>query len=262
MLVKTIALFFTLTSVALACEMDCRRGVSGDFADVYKPIIDMSVNRLQDQLTSSIPKVSVPPKITTHVSNGELVDDIRASIKSTLEQFANTELSKPRLAEGFYQVIFNEENPYKGDCNNPRRLTRKMPPKGESWTLEECEKMDYRCGNPPSICHFLDDVKERCIGRMRREIGEHASFDNGVLVKNLAKDTRRSIHRTLAKHGVGQLSEDKAVSTYVTKVVASIVGTLDQWIEKDVGQLCEGPDQEEVCNSWNDDIKKKILVWP
>ncbi|ORE16823.1 hypothetical protein BCV71DRAFT_244378 [Rhizopus microsporus] len=242
--------------------MDCRRGVSGDFADVYKPIIDMSVNRLQTQLTSSIPKVSVPSKITTHVSNEELVDDIRASIKSTLEQFANTELSKPRLAEGFYQVIFNEENPYKGDCNNPKRLTRKMPPKGESWTLEECEKMDYRCGNPPSICHFLDDVKERCIGRIRRQVGEYASFDNGVLVKNLAKDTRRSIHRTLAKHGVGQLSEDKAVSTYVTKVVASIVGTLDQWIEKDVGQLCEGPDQEEICNSWNDDIKKKILVWP
>ncbi|KAG0756679.1 hypothetical protein G6F21_010767 [Rhizopus arrhizus] len=244
------------------CEMDCRRGVSQNFADYYTPVVQMSVDSLESQLTSSLQKVKIPTKITDQVPSTELTQDMQNAIHSSLQNFVKVATSKPRLAEGFYQVIFNEELPYKGDCNNPKRLTRKMPPPGESWTIEECEKMDYRCGNPPSICHFLDEVKQRCIGRMRKQLGEYASFDSGILVRSLVKDTRRSIYSTLANHGVGQLSEDKSVETFVARLVTTIVGALNKWVAVDVANLCETPGQEDACNKWDNEIKKEILKWP
>ena len=139
MLVKTIAIFLTMTTAVFGCEMDCRRGVSQNFADYYTPVVQMSVDSLESQLTSSLQKVKIPTKITDQVPSTELTQDMQNAIHSSLQNFVKVATSKPRLAEGFYQVIFNEELPYKGDCNNPKRLTRKMPPPGESWTIEECK---------------------------------------------------------------------------------------------------------------------------
>jgi hypothetical protein len=122
--------------------------------------------------------------------------------------------------------------------------------------------MDYRCGNPPSICYFLEDVKQRCIGRMRRQLTEYASFDNGALVKSLVKDTRKSIYDTLSNNGVGKLSENNQVEAYVAKLVSAAIRTLDIWVADDVRQLCEKPSQKELCNSWDDKIRREILKWP
>ncbi|KAI8981663.1 hypothetical protein BDF20DRAFT_817399 [Mycotypha africana] len=264
MLLNKIVLFVaaSFTSVVLACEMDCRRGVSKGFAEFYTPVVRDIVDNLNSQLTKSIAKVTVPSIITNEVDKSELLEDLETSIESSLESFITVATSQSKLAEGFYQVIFNEELPYKGDCNNPKRLTRKMPPAGESWTLEECQKMDYRCGNPPSICHFLDDVKQRCIGRMRRQLTEHASYDNGALVRTLVRDTRKSIYGTLSNNAVGKLTEDTQVDNYITKVISAIIQTLDYWVTDDVRHLCEKPSQTELCNSWDDEIKKEILKWP
>ncbi|CAO3693120.1 unnamed protein product [Rhizopus stolonifer] len=260
MLAKTLGLILTFTTAALACEMDCRRGVSQNFADYYTPVVQMTVDSLETQLATSMQTIKLPTKIP--VSKEEITEEIQLAVHKSLQDFVKTATSKPKLAEGFYQVIFNEELPYKGDCNNPKRVNRKMPPKGESWTMEECEKMDYRCGNPPSICHFLDEVKQRCVGRMRKQLGEYASFEGGELTRGLVKDTRKSIYSTLANHGVGQLSEDKSVETYVAKLVSSIVSTLDKWVAKDVANLCDTPEQEEACSKWDYEIKLEILKWP
>ncbi|CEP19985.1 hypothetical protein [Parasitella parasitica] len=260
---KTIPLLLVAAaSSVFACEMDCRRGLSRDFAGFYVPVIKDTISDLHSQLTKAIKKVSVPSTITNQLEKSELLDDIQESIESSLNAFVALATSQSRLAEGFYQVMFNEELPYKGDCNNPRRLTRKMPPPGESWTMDECRKMDYRCGNPPSICYFLEDVKQRCIGRMRRQMTEHASFDNGALVKSLVRDTRKSIYDTLSNNGVGRLSEDSQVESYIAKLVSAAIRTLDIWVADDVRQLCEKPSQKELCNSWDDAIRKEILKWP
>ncbi|KAI9250268.1 hypothetical protein BY458DRAFT_524866 [Sporodiniella umbellata] len=260
MLAKTIGILLALTTATLACEMDCRRGVSDNFATYYTPVVQMAVDSLETRLVSSMQNVKLPGKI--EVPRSEVVGGIEAAIHTSLQSFVKTATSKPKLAEGFYQVIFNEELPYKGDCNNPKRVDRKMPPKGESWTLDECERMDYRCGNPPSICHFLDEVKGRCVGRMRKQLSGYASPENGDLTKSLVKDTRRSIYNTLANNGVGQLSEDKSVEAYVAKLVSAIVSTLDKWVAHDVSNLCDTPDQEKACNEWDHDIKLEILKWP
>jgi hypothetical protein len=139
MLIKSISVLLLAASSVLACEMDCRRGLSRDFAGFYVPVIKDSISDLHSQLTKSIEKVAVPTVITDQFDKSELMDDIEQSIESSLNEFVTLAISQSRLAEGFYQVMFNEELPYKGDCNNPRRLTRKMPPPGESWTLDECK---------------------------------------------------------------------------------------------------------------------------
>ncbi|GAN07255.1 hypothetical protein MAM1_0154d06750 [Mucor ambiguus] len=263
LLLKSIPLLLVAAAYSVsACEMDCRRGLSRDFAGFYVPVIKDSISDLHSQLTKSIEKVSIPDAITSQLERSELMDDIEESIETSLNEFVALATSQSRLAEGFYQVMFNEELPYKGDCNNPKRLTRKMPPPGESWTMDECRKMDYRCGNPPSICYFLEDVKQRCIGRMRRQMTEYASFDNGALVKSLVRDTRKSIYDTLSNNGVGKLSEDKQVESYIAKLVSATIRTLDIWVADDVRQLCEKPSQKELCNSWDDAIRKEILKWP
>jgi hypothetical protein len=118
--------------------MDCRRGVSKNFADFYSPVIKASVQDLHASLSEAIEKVSIPSTITEKVTQQELLQDIESSIDTSLNNFV-TYATSNKLAEGFYQVTFNEELPYKGDCNNPRRLTRKMPPAGESWTMDECK---------------------------------------------------------------------------------------------------------------------------
>lgn len=248
MWIKTLALFLTLSTV-LGCEMPCRRGVSQNFADYYTPVVQMSVDSLQQQLSSSVQRITLPSDFSQ-----DILDSLQTSLTNNLEQFVQDDALKNKLAQGFYQVIFNEELPYKGDCNNPKRLNRKMPPEGESWTIQECQKMDYRCGNPPSICHFLDDVKQRCIGRMRRQLAEYVSVDNGSLVKKLVRDARQLI---LTNSG----QSSRSTEIYVTKVVSSIISTLDHWVSHDLPQICETPEQEEACNSWDDKIKLDILQW-
>lgn len=143
MLAKSFSIVLILavaTSNTLACEMDCRRGVSKNFADFYTPVIKDSVKNLHAQLTKSFTNVAVPNAIRSkNIQKDQILKDVEASLATSLDQFVAMATSTSKLAEGFYQVTFNEELPYKGDCNNPRRLTRKMPPPGESWTMDECK---------------------------------------------------------------------------------------------------------------------------
>ncbi|KAI8378881.1 hypothetical protein EDC96DRAFT_493510 [Choanephora cucurbitarum] len=263
MLLKNIpVLLLAAASTVLACEMDCRRGVSKGFAHFYGPVIEESVNNLQLKLTDATSKVSVPSIITQNIDGSEVTSDLENSIKYSLDNFTTMATADSRLAEGFYQVIFNEELPYKGDCNNPKRLTRKMPPPGESWTMDECRKMDYRCGNPPSICYALEDVKQRCIGRMRRQMIDYSSPETGALVRSLVLGVRKSVRGSLQKGAAGKLIDNAEVGNYITKLVAVINRDLSDWVNEDVRQLCDKPSQKELCNSWDDEIRKEILRWP
>lgn len=63
---------------------------------------------------------------------------VTASLKETLQIFVDWAAEKP-LEDGIYRVMFAEKDPFKGDCNNPKRLDRKMPPEGESWRRDECK---------------------------------------------------------------------------------------------------------------------------
>jgi hypothetical protein len=144
MLIKSLPLLLVAAATtAFACEMDCRKGVAGDLAKVYTPVLEKSVDNLESSLTSSIQKVAIPAVITSDATEEDVNAIIEDSIKSTLKTFVSFATDEKRLANGIYRVLFTEELPYKGDCNHPARLTRKMPPDGESWTLDECKLNGY-----------------------------------------------------------------------------------------------------------------------
>jgi hypothetical protein len=102
--------------------------------------------------------------------------------------------------------------------------------------------MDYRCGNPPSICHFLDDVKQRVLGRIRRQLTEDAAYDSGKLTTDLVASIKASNNRD--------------------KVVATLIRSVDTWANKNVREMCDTPDQQELCNHFDHDVKLALLKWP
>ncbi|CAO3652966.1 unnamed protein product [Cunninghamella echinulata] len=167
------------------------------------------------------------------------------------------------LQNNIYSVIFNDaEKPFKGDCGAPpKKLTRKTPPPGESWTLQECEAMDYICGNPPSICHFLELIKQRIIDRMKILLEEPVQFD-GIIFKSLAQDTKQTIQGLMVKYGAGSLLRDQSVFGYINNIIRDIMITFDEWVQSDIKNLCQDPDQELFCGGWDNDIKYDILQFP
>ncbi|KAI9261082.1 hypothetical protein BY458DRAFT_439838 [Sporodiniella umbellata] len=247
MWVKILGLWLTFT-LALACEMPCRRGVSKNFADYYTPVLQQTFNHLQQRLFQAIQTTHAP-----HELSPELFKSLETNLANQLNQFVQDDSLKIKLANGFYQVIFNQERPYKGDCNHPKVLDRTMPPPNTNWTMIECEKMNYRCGNPPSICHFLDDVKQRCLKSMRQQLTAYVSTQNGPLLKALIKTTRQSI----LAHGL-----TKPIETYMANITAALIRSTENWVLQEVAQICNTPDQEEACSSWDHLIKLEILTWP
>ncbi|KAI8066336.1 hypothetical protein BC940DRAFT_65185 [Gongronella butleri] len=255
-----LALFSTL---ALGCEPECRRGVAKAFADVYAPVVKDTVTQLREELRSNLfANTPLPEQIANVVPESDLKEQVLAVVSSTLDEFSNRATDKP-LAQGIFSVMFAEDKPFKGDCNHPRRLTRNMPPAGESWTLEECEKMDYICGNPPSICYHLKMVKERVIGRIKTQLTDHATFDDGLLVHSLVSAIKRSVHTVLTHYGAGSMADNMHVMDYANKLVSNGIRVLDGWINTDVKQLCDGNTaQSSHCVGWDAEIKKEILKWP
>ena len=139
MLVKSLFTIVAaaLASTSLACEPECRRGLAADFAKHYGPVVELAVNHLQDSFASDVTNATLPSSVSSVVPENALHRELTTQLSNTLDVFVE-EASGKDLQSGIFSVMFAEENPFKGDCNHPARLTRKMPPEGESWTREEC----------------------------------------------------------------------------------------------------------------------------
>ncbi|ORX62014.1 hypothetical protein DM01DRAFT_1315334 [Hesseltinella vesiculosa] len=256
-----VALFSSLT---FACEPECRRGVARAFSDFYAPVVKDTVSQLQTTLRSSLFDGNpLPEQVSNVVPEKDLKDQVLAVVSNTLDEFGNRVAEKP-LQQGIFSVMFSEKDPFKGDCNRPpRRLTRNMPPAGESWTLEECAKMDFICGNPPSICYHLEMVKERIIGRIKSQLTDHATFDDGLLVHSLVQGIKRSVHTVLTHYGAGSMADNVHVMDYANGLVSNTIRSLNLWINNDVKSLCDGStSQSSHCTGWDSEIKTEILRWP
>jgi hypothetical protein len=145
----------TLTLVALAaatlvsgCEPPCRRGVAKAFADSYAPVVQETVLQLNTNLKVSLfESTSAPVQITSVVPESAIQDAVHGAVKKTLDDYLGRRVTDNTLEKGIYNTMFNEQDPFKGDCNHPKRLTRNMPPEGESWTLEECKLLQRKREN-------------------------------------------------------------------------------------------------------------------
>ncbi|KAG0179854.1 hypothetical protein DFQ28_001932 [Apophysomyces sp. BC1034] len=137
-MVKISVLLLAFTTSVFACEPLCRKGLAQAFAEHYAPVIQLAVDSIQAPLTEAYAKAPVPPQLQLLAPENAFRETVKNDLQNALQHFVIEAAGRP-LEDGIYQVMFAEENPFKGDCNNPKRLDRKMPPTGESWTREECK---------------------------------------------------------------------------------------------------------------------------
>lgn len=143
MLFKSLLAVALFSANALACEPLCRHGVANAFAGFYGPVVELAVKDLHTSLESSLTNVTVPAHLKALVPEDALHNSIQNDLSAALNAFVDHAKGK-HLEDGIYKVMFAEADPFKGDCNAPpRRLTRNMPPAGESWTREECKSVRY-----------------------------------------------------------------------------------------------------------------------
>ncbi|CDH50721.1 hypothetical protein RO3G_07942 [Lichtheimia corymbifera JMRC:FSU:9682] len=261
----------TTAWTAMACEPECRHAISQILADRYMPVIDSTMNELQDMLSDSLGSVPVPEQLSDLIPTKEVQDGVQTTIEEGLEGFM-AQLTTPTngdddtavsltLEEGIHQAMFSGDQPFKGDCNNPSRLSRKMPPAGESWTREECQKMDYICGNPPSICHHLDQIKGRIVDYIRARLKDETLFGSGNLFKNIAPAIKEKVRGTIRRYGAGSLLKDPSVAAYINVMATNTMHTLDKWSRDTVESLCTDQ-SDELCHGWDEQVIPEILKWP
>ncbi|KAI9469312.1 hypothetical protein BDB00DRAFT_863164 [Zychaea mexicana] len=257
---RLITLTF-LVSLASACEPLCRHAISQAFADRYIPVIHLAVTDLHEALNTNLYNITIPSKLLDVVPEKELQDGIRNTVQDGLDDFT-MQSTGDILQEGIHQTIFSGDEPFKGDCNNPKRLDRKKPKEDEEWTREECAKMDYICGNPPSICHFLDMIKGRIVVYLRAHLKEQTQFGSGLLFQNLAPNMKQAVHSTMIRYGAGSLLTDADIMAYVNNIISNTIRVLDVWSHTTVQDICAKPEDQAVCGGWDDVVIPEILRWP
>ncbi|KAI9321552.1 hypothetical protein BX666DRAFT_1903559 [Dichotomocladium elegans] len=258
---STLTVLATMAVAALACEPECRHGVAHAFAENYVPVVRIAVDDLRDTFTSSLFNATFPAHVAAIVPEPVLRNSVSASISETLDVFVD-KATGSTLESGIFSVMFSEEKPFKGDCNNPPRLTRKMPPAGESWTLEECAKMDYICGNPPSVCYFIDEIKQRINRRIITQLQGYANHDSGELVQSIIQAVKQTTHAVMYQYGAGSMIDDPRVTMYIDILTSNAIESLDIWASKELLDICVTEKYDHACNSWTEDIKPEILKWP
>ncbi|CAO3598267.1 unnamed protein product [Absidia cylindrospora] len=265
LLKSTLAMVALVASSMMVsgCEPPCRHGLAKAFADNYAPVVQDTVVQLHSNLKANLfESTTTPVQITSVVPEKAIHDAVLNAVQETLDAYTHW-AKGPTLENGIFQVMFNEKDPFKGDCNNPKRVDRRMPPPGESWTLQECEKMDYICGNPPSICHHLKMVKERIVDRIKNQLIEQATFDDGLLVHSLVENIKRSVRASMTKYGAGSMTDNVHVMEYANSLVNNAINSLSSWVNNEVENLCDGSSsQSSHCSGWDPQIKTEILKWP
>ncbi|KAI8073914.1 hypothetical protein BC940DRAFT_267109 [Gongronella butleri] len=256
-----LVLFLLVASLprTFACEPPCRHAIAKAFTQQYWPLVQQVMAQLDMPLTRPVYKRPPPYQLTDVVPVDVLQETLADTARQVVKAFVND--TSYGLEEQIYNVMFNEEEPFKGDCSSPPRLDRKMPPEGEAWTMDECRRMDYRCGNPPSICHHIDLIKTRIVKRIQSQLSVTAAFD-GPLYQPIAQECKENVKHILTKYGGAALLRDASIMAYTNDVVTDIRLALEDWITDHVNTMCTNPEQEEYCGGWEYALKLEILKWP
>ncbi|KAF9948970.1 hypothetical protein BGZ65_007680, partial [Modicella reniformis] len=167
--VFTLGLVSYLPTPVQACEHECQVNVSHAFADKYQTLSNeyftLLTQKVEESLFYGIPVITILSTEETTRAAKTFQDSIqRAQMAWDVSLFPTV-----------FDTIFKDEPKFKGDCNNPRLV--KQPPLGVNWTMSDCHKMDYICGNPPSICHFLPMIKHRIASKLIVQL--HTELDEG-----------------------------------------------------------------------------------
>ncbi|ORX52403.1 hypothetical protein DM01DRAFT_1323561 [Hesseltinella vesiculosa] len=261
LIARVVGILLLLLQISFinACEPPCRHAIAKAFSDQYRPLVHHLFAQLDLPLTRPIHYHALPESLVDAVPANELESMLTAAVRGNVKTFEQN--TTDNLESEIYNVMFNEDKPFKGDCSSPPRLKRKMPPEGQSWTMEECELMNYRCGNPPSICHFLDLIKDRIVGRIQSVLRDSIVY-GGPLYQPLGLDTKKAIQDTTIKYGGASLLKDQSIPAYTNDLIVSYRKALEAWVTDHVDSMCTNSAQATYCSGWEDELKIEILKWP
>ncbi|KAI1320955.1 hypothetical protein EDD11_009278 [Mortierella claussenii] len=144
-----------------------------------------------------------------------------------------------------FDTIFKDEPKFKGDCNYPKRVTQ--PPLGVNWTMPDCHNMDYICGNPPSICHFMPMIKTRIVQKLRAELQTRVDGDDGDVYINFLGPALQTLLQQQPK---------------VAKSQAALHGNLNQILAKVKDELIGFASEAQWQKEWDMEIKILLLTFP
>ncbi|KAG0260295.1 hypothetical protein BGZ95_004492 [Linnemannia exigua] len=150
----TVLLTLIYTQSTQACERSCQLSVSHAFADKYQLLTSRHFLTLSQKINQSFfHGVPPPPAAYTPTEGNNAILHLQESLTRAQQAWDVS------LFRTVFDTIFVDEPQFRGDCNEPHRVDQ--PAAGVNWTMSDCHAMDYICGNPPSICHFLPMIKVR-----------------------------------------------------------------------------------------------------
>ncbi|CAG8485149.1 13997_t:CDS:1 [Acaulospora morrowiae] len=246
-----VAFALTLVSILLltsnsaqACEASCQVGISKAFSDAYTIEIDSIFSKFVKDLSTS----SLFDGVKIHTSlKAKIVDAITSSIKNQKNNFEGN------LVDLVKNSIFNEKPRFKGQCQNPLRVVQ--PPAGVNWTLTDCEKQDYICGNPPAICHFMNGiVKPRNVNDI------NSAFASMVNSASFLDTVKKGIESAASNGGLKGKDLDNAVNGITNNFQKTLPGFNKTFVE----DFCAGIKGRNAttCDKYDDNIKSILLSFP
>jgi|SRR4051794_31083417 hypothetical protein len=233
----SILLFIIPTN---ACEQSCRTGISLAFGDNYSKEVAKEFETLKSNL-----KVSLFSGYT-----GPISSSARSACYKTIDEEVDgfEKDFTGSFATLIEDSIFKQTPQFRGQCQHPLRVNQ--PPPGVAWTMEDCKNQDYICGNPPAICHFMDQyVKPRNVKNVKESL-EARLDSNGSFFNSIVKGVVIS----------GIKSNIKAIKLpeFTTTVETNILSVFEDFIKHFKNTFCKGT----TCDKYDHDIKVKLLSYP
>ncbi|KAF9113755.1 hypothetical protein BGX27_000860 [Mortierella sp. AM989] len=222
----------------LACERECMHNVSRAFSDKYELLSNHYFTLLSDRIEDSL-FYGVPPDAVTQAEKDIAIKVVKESVVDAQTSWDST------VFMSVFDSIFKDEPKFKGDCNVPYRVTQ--PKLGVNWTMPDCHNMDYICGNPPSICHFMPMIKTRIVKKLIGLLQARVDGDESdVYVNNLGPALLKIV------------TDQPKLLNYV----ATLHANLNQIMETVSVSLVNFADEAQWKPIWDLEIKILLLTFP
>ncbi|KAF9186763.1 hypothetical protein BGZ51_000838 [Haplosporangium sp. Z 767] len=233
----TLSFLLFMPSSAQACERDCQVNVSHVFTDKYQQLTADYFKLLSRKVDESL-FYGIPVKTIEDTAGAiKLVQDGVTSAQSAWDV---------TIAQTIYDTIFNDEPRFKGDCKAPLRVTQ--PPQGVNWTMTDCHRQDYICGNSPSICHFLPMIKTRIAKKLSGQLQLRMDGDDSDVYANFLAPALQKL-----------LTQQPKLEQYTARLHGNLNQALEDVKDRVVKSFAvEGQWKHE----WDMDIKVLLLSFP
>jgi len=244
-LVTSTVLLLSTTISVNACEEDCRVGISKAFSDKYtielSPRFKLFNNDINSKLFNKIQLNKFMRSNKVSPFKKQVLKDLKPAITGLRKSFGKL------LTNLVKDSIFNQAPKFKGQCQNPLRVVQ--PPVGTPWDPSDCVKQDYICGNPPAICHFMDEiVKPRNVKNVRDLLKTKAK-KNGEFLRALIKVIKKSTLKFC----------NKGKATGLDNLLTANLNALLNAFGKEFGKsFCKGTS----CDKYDNEIKTILLSFP